>query len=609
MNCKKCDFKLVEGQDICPKCGTSQMEEEVNSQGISMELPSMETTGTAAATAKGAVKQTKSKVDKTSNAKKNVKETTEKVKKSTKKAADKVKKATKETAENIGEAAKDVAEMAAKGASKTWLYALIGVAAVVVLVVVGYFVIAYEPKGDHEVQSVLLASSEDAVYLVKGDTLTEFAEVPEELDAREILTAIDGKNFYLIADAEYDEDSGEFIGDLVYLKSNGKENEIDSDVIVGSLEIVGGLAWYEKADKEDVIVCCYDGRKVTEVIEEENLSNWIGTDKVGKAYYSLIDEDDFTTEVYVVINGDEESIMDEAQILTLSKDYKKVLLVTEEDDESIVHIYDGKDDFEVMEDVQDILLDIETFDMILVADKEDGVLYYIPYGKDEIEIDDEVEAIVTMPNLSSPYFTDDLGGMIYYGKEDDLYAADFKGKDNERILKDYDELGIISQERGSKEIVYVDDDEIVWINIDTLKEDSVELPDADDLRPNDVRQVGKWYVYRTEENKEIFAFDGRRDPLELSDDADEITNFSAFMDKYVLWQTDDDELVISQMKEDSSEEIGDDVYSYWVTDAGEIYFLSDYEDEEGDLYYTPKVGKDADRIEKDISNLFRLYYE
>lgn len=607
MKCKKCGFELVEGQDICPRCGTAQSAAEESPAGVSMELPTMESAKAAEAEPE---KKEKSEAAKETDAKQTVKDVAEKAKKSAKKAAKKVKEASKEAAENVEEAAKDVAEKAIKSGSKTWLYVLIGVTAAVVLIIVGYLIIAYEPKGADEMQSVMLASSEDAVFLVGGDKLTELADVPEELNAREILTAIDGKNFYLVADAEYDEDAGEFTGDLVYLKSNGKEEDIDSDVIVGSQQIVGNILWYEKADDEEVIVCCYGGREALEVVEEDNLSNWIGTDKSGKAYYSITDEDDYTTEVFLIENGDDESIMDEAQILAASIDFKKLMLVTQDDDGvATLHIYDGKDDFEVIEDVQDILIESKSFDMVVVADEEDQVLYYIPYGKEEIEIDDEVEEILMMPNLISSYFVKDLGSMIYYGKEGDLYAADFKGKDTERMLKDYDELDIIAQDAGSKEIVYVDDDEIVWVNIDTFKETSVELPDADDLRSYDVAIVGNWYVYRTEENKEIYAFDGRRDPIELSDDADEITGFSAFMDKYVLWQNVDDELVISQMKEDSDEEIGEDVYSYWVTDDNEIYFLSDYEDGEGDLYYMPRVGKEAERIEKDITNLFRLYYE
>ena len=599
MKCKNCGFELVAGQDICTRCGTSQSGAEESAGGVSMELPTMESPDAAPAQPE---KGKQSKEKKADDVKIAVKETAEKAKKGAKKAAQKVKEATKEAAENVEEAAK-------KGGNKTLLYILIGVAAVVVLVVVGYFVIGYEPKGAEEMPSVMLASSEDTIFLVEKDKLTEIAEIPEGLEAREILTAIDGKNFYLVSDAEYDEDAGEFTGDLVYLKSNGKEDEIDSDVIVGSQQIIGNILWYEKADDENRIVCCYDGRKAEEVIDEENLSTWLGTDKAGKVFYSLLDDKDYTTEVFLMENGDDESIMDEAQIVVLSKDYKKAILATQDDNETLVSIYDGKDDFEVMDDVQDVLLNTVTFDMIVIADSDDMVLYYIPYGRDEIEIDDEVDEILMAPNLYSPYFVEDLGSMIYYGKEGDLYAADFKGKDSERILKNYDELSIIFQDAGSKEIVYVDDDEIVWVNINTLKETSLELPDANDLRSYDVEVVGSWYVYRTEDNKEIFAFDGRRDPIELSDDADEITGFSAFMDKYVLWQNIDSELVISPMKEDAAEEIGDDVYTYWVTDAGEIYFLSDYEDGEGDLYYIPKAGKDAERIEKDIATLFRLYYE
>jgi hypothetical protein len=176
-------------------------------------------------------------------------------------------------------------------------------------------------------------------------------------------------------------------------------------------------------------------------------------------------------------------------------------------------------------------------------------------------------------------------------------------------LKDYYDVEAIEFDTAAGLLIYADDDEVVYLDLVALTEESVELPDADDLYYGDVIIVGNWFVYRTEENKEIFAYDGRREPMELSDDADEIDDLTAFMDSYVLWETVDDELVISELKEDSSEEIGDDVYSYWVTDDGEIYFLSDYEDGEGDLYYMPRVGKEADRIEKDITSMFRLYYE
>jgi hypothetical protein len=590
MDCIKCGFELVNGQDICPRCGASQSETEDNSQGISMELPVME-----ASDSSGDEKKQTAKKKKATTSRK------------TKKAVvpeEKIEEDLQEPTEDISD------EEPKKEGGKNWLYVVIGIAAVVVLLVIGYFVVVYEPGGADEAKSVILAATEDEIFLVEGAKMTEIAEMPEDLYAEEIITAIDANSFYVIADAEYDDDAGEYTGDLLYIKSNGKETDIDSDVVVDTQVIVGNILWYEKADGEDRIVCCYDGRKVTEVIEEDTLSDWYGTDKAGKAFYTLMDEDDYETEVFVIENGDEESIMDDAQIGTLSSDYKKALLVVQDDDESVVYIYDGKDDFEVMEDAQNILLNVDTFDMILVADADDMVLYYIPYGRDAIEIDDEVNEILTLPNLYSSYFTDDLGDMIYYGKDGDLFAADFRGKDNDKILKDYEELGIISQPTGSKEMVYVDDDEVVRLNITTLKETSVELPDADDLTAYDVVILGKWYVYRTEENKELFAYDGsNREPVELSDDADEISYFISFMDKYVLWLNYDNELIISQMKEKTDEEIGDDVYEFWPTDDGEIYFLSDYEDGEGDLYYMSRVGRDAKKLEKNITDIFRLYYE
>jgi hypothetical protein len=71
----------------------------------------------------------------------------------------------------------------------------------------------------------------------------------------------------------------------------------------------------------------------------------------------------------------------------------------------------------------------------------------------------------------------------------------------------------------------------------------------------------------------------------------------------------DNELIISQMKEDSDEEIGDDLYDFWTTNEGGVYYLSDYKDGEGDLYYMPRYGKDADKLEKNIRAILKLYYK
>ena len=610
MNCKKCGFNLVDGQDICPRCSTSQSAPEENVGGVSMELPSF---GTPANETKpsGAAQQPKAEQNKPVQPKKTLKDTAEKAKKEVEKTAKKVKKVSKEASDNIKETVGEAADNVKKGGSKSWLYVIIAVGAAAVLIIAGYFVVTYSPSGGDETPSVMLAANDDTVYLLDNGKLTELAEVPEGLDATQILTAVDATSFYLVADAEYDEDADGVIGDLVYLKANGKEVEIDSDVVIGSLQIAGKVLWYEKADDTDRIVCCYDGKNAQEIVDEEDLDLWAGTDKAGKIYYTLYDEEKDTSEAYIAEKGNSDSIADDVVDFIISADYSKVLMAVSDGDELNLVIYDGKDDFDVMDDVQDILLDIKTFDMAVVADGEDQTLYYIPYGKEEIEIDDEVEGILTIPNLSSSGTVEEMADKVYYGKDGDLYAADIKGKDTEKILKDYNEMGIIYREAGSKEIVYVDDDEVVWLNADTYKETSVELPDADELTTSDVELIGNWYVYRTEENKEIYAYDGRHDPIELSDDADEITSFTGFMDKYVLWENEDDQLVISSMKEDSAEEIGDELYYYRTTDADEIYFLSDYdyEDQEGDLYYIARVGKEAERVEKGIKTIFSLYYK
>lgn len=584
MNCKKCDFKLVDGQNFCPRCGVAQLKIENSVIGISIDeskelIPSI-------------------------NLKNTVDDMAQKRNKKT------VKKVKKGSEVNANDATQNIAVKAKKSRSKTRIYTIYGILTTIVIISAIYLIIVYNLSNQDNIQSVLMAASEDEIFIVEGDILTKLTDVPVVLDARDILTAIDGKSFYLIEDAEYDEDYGDYIGDLVIIKANGKIEDIDNGVVVNSQIIINGLLWYEKVDKDETIVWCFDGIYATEVLQEETLIFWEGTDKVGKLYYTLMDDKDFSTEVFLIENGDSKSIMDDAEIVTLSQDFKKVLLAVAKDGKSVAYIYDGKDAFEVMDDVQDILLDIDTFDMLIIADAEDKVLYYIPYGKDEIELDDDVQQIVKMPNLSSLYFTENIGDMAYYIKDDNLHAADLEGKYTDRLLKNIDELQILHQKSDAKEIQYIDDDKIIMVNFNTFKENKIELPDSNDLMVYDVSAAGYWYVYRTEDNKELFATKGKKDVIELSDDADEIMDFTViFNGKYVLWETFDGTLKLSAFKEDVADEIGYDVFNYWITYSEEIYYLSDYEDGEGDLYYISKVGKNAVKIGKHIVNVFSLFYD
>ncbi|MCK5129193.1 MAG: hypothetical protein KAQ68_05045 [Clostridiales bacterium] len=598
MNCKQCNFELVDGVDICPQCGASQSGVSNETAGVSMELP----------TTKPPKKEVKKKA--TPAVKKDAKKTAKKAQEVIKNDEDKIVKASSSSAEGMSEAVETVKEE--KGKSKIWLYLVI-IAAFIIVVFAAYSLIALDTS-DEDASYVMLASSEDEVFILDGDKLVPLVEdIPEELTGREIMIAKDANSFYVINDAEMDDEYGDYTGDLILLKSNGKETEVDEDVVVGSQVMVGKILWYIKADDEESILCSYDGRKVVEVAQEENLDTWIGTDKSGEAYYVVSDfsKDDLEYEVFFVSNDDSDSIMEDAFLVAVSSDFKKVLLVETKGDDNTLIIYDGKDDFDVIDNVQDLSIDPETFNMLVIADEEDRQLYYIPYKKGEIELDDEVEEIVNMPNMSATY-ENPIGDMVYYIKDDDLYVADIKGNDTDRILKNADELQVLNHDNEDQEIVYVDDDEIVRLNYHNLKEKTIELPDANDLMSYQVRTYGDWYVYRTEDNKEIFAYNGRKDAIEISDDADEILSFQIIVDgKYILWDTYDQELIVSSFKEKSDEEIDDDVYRYWVTNANSIYYISDYDDDDGtgDLYYLPKIGKDAEKIEKDIATIFRLYYE
>ena len=611
MKCIKCEYQLNEGVDKCLRCGTLQSDGVEEVSGVSMELPKAENKKPASQK-KPAAAQTDKSVESSDTSKKVdvadvVKEAGQKAQKSIKEAADKVAKASKKAAKNVGEAVEDAAEKVGKGGKKVWLYVLIGVSAAAVLLVIIFGLLSFDGTDD-EPEYKLLAVSDDTVYVLEGDELIELIDdVPEGVSARELLLAIDGKSYYVIKDAEMDDDYGEYLGDLVLLKSNGKEIDIDDDVVISSQKLVGDILWYIKADKEESILCSYDGKKIIEVAQEEFIDNWFGTDKAGQAYLTIHEIKDYEYEYEVIYTskGDSESIMQDARLFNISSDFKKALLIT--DDEELF-IYDGKDDFEVMDDIVTVSVDLDTFNILIIEDEDDRQLYYVPYGKDEIELDDEVDAIVSMPYLDSSY-TNEIGRNAYYIKDGNLYSIDLKGDNDERIVKDIYELQILRHDNPENEFVYVDDDEVVRINYHNFKEEEIKLPDAEDLMSRDIKTFGKWYVYRTEDNEELFAYNGKQDAIELSNDAEDISYFEIIFDgKYVLWKTTDDELIISDFKENSDEEIGDEVYNYRLTQNGEIYFINDYEDGEGDLYYISKIGKDAERIEKDISTIFILTY-
>lgn len=618
MNCKKCDYELSDDVDLCPRCGTSQSQDEENIQGVEMKLFSNEEREAIEAVATGTDSNSiEERIESVSHeaaepsSKKDIKDAMKKAQTGIKNVADKVAKVSVTAAKNVSSAVETVSEEAQTGGGKKLFYTVIGVSLVIfILIVIG--LLTFDSSEDTS-SKVLVATSQDEVFLVDGDELVQLTDdVPEDVGVRDILVAKDKNSFYIIKDVELDEDYGEYVGELVLQKSNGKEIDIDEDVIVETMNIQGKILWYLKADKDESIICCYNGRETKEVAQEKGITAWFGTDIAGAAYYSVLENKDDKNiyESFYVTRDDSKSIMEDAFIKAVSNDYKKVLLETTDDDNAI-KIFDGKKSFEVMDEVVDICVDLDTFNMLVISDEEDRELYYIPYQKEEIEIDDEVDEIVSMPYLYSWLYTQEgIGNSAFYKMDDNLYRVDLKNYDNERVVKNVSELEIVYHDNDD-EFIYVDDEEVVRYNYKTQKEITVELPDAEDLTWTDISIFKNLYAYRTEDNKELFAYRGKNHPIELSNDAEEIQSFRIVLDgKYVMWLTIDDELILSPIKEKSDEEIGDDVYIYCLTDDKEIYFISDFEQGEGgDLYYISRVGKDAIKVDKDIDMLRWVYYD
>lgn len=613
MKCIKCDYELSEGADKCPRCGATQISDTKEISGVSMELPSEKIpSNTVAENPKNSTKDEVSIKPEAQKNKRDMKDTVkvagQKAQKGIKKVADKVSEASINAVKSVSEVVDTVAEKSKKP-KIIWMYVIIGLAAVAILVII-FGLLSFDGVDDEEYYNIL-ATSDDEVFIVDGDELIPFVkDIPEDVGIRDIIVAIDGKSFYIIDNAEMDEDYNEYVGELILKKINGKEIDIDDDVVIGSLHLVEDILWYQKADKDETIICSYNGKDIIEVAQEEKFQTWFGTDKMGVAYYTVMEvkDDEYEYETFYTSKGDSDSIMKDAHIVSVSTDYKKILFISADDDKALI-IYDGEDDFEVIDDVVSFAVDPDTFNMLVIEDKEDRELYYIPYSKDEIELDDEVDSILSMPYLNSPR-TQEIGDMAFYTKDGHIYGADLKGEDTERIIKNAKELQILRHDNDEEELIYVDDDEIVKLNYHNLKEISISLPDAEDLRARHIKTYGKWYVYRTEENEELFAYNGKGDPIELSNDAEDISYFSIIFDgKYITWYTTDHELIISSFKENTDEEIDDDVYRFIFTDDEELYYINDYEDDEGDLYYVSKIGRDSERIEKNISSIIRIYYK
>jgi hypothetical protein len=604
MKSKKCNYELSKDD-----CGTPQSKEAGDKMDKKDELVSKEETD--------AIKSISNNKD--DNIEKRIESvsadgtvTKSDIKGSIKDAADKVAKVSVAAAKNVGNAIGTVSEDAQNGGGKRLFYTCI-IASMIIFVLIVVGLLTFDST-EGVTGEVLVATSEDAAFLLDGEDMLQLVDdIPKDLSANKIIRAKDDRNFYIIKDAEMDEEYGKYIGVLVLKGVHGKEVEIDEDVVAGSLSIRGRIIWYIKADKDESILCCYNGRQHMEVARDKYLYSWKGTDVAGVAYYTTKENKDGEDkyESFYVTKNDSRSIMEDAKYLQISNDYKKALLLTMDDDKAL-KVFDGNKTFEVIDEVVNYYIDKDTFDMLVISDEEDRELYYIPYQKEEIEIDDGVENIAVMPYLT-PWnvMGNDTGidKIAYYVKEDNLYSINLKSFDTERIVKKVSELEIVTND-NENEFIYVDDDELVRFNYVSQKENTIELPDAENLVSSDVRVYKNLYVYRTEENKELFAYRGKHAPIELSNDAEEIDRFYIIFDgRYVIWVTNENELVLSHIKKNSEEEIGDDIHYFMTTEDKEIYFLSDYDKEEGgDLYYYKKVGADVVKVDKDIDGIDRFSY-
>jgi|GEM_PF-4635606 len=516
------------------------------------------------------------------------------------KAAD----ATKAAAAKVSDAAGDAAE---KAGDKNALKIILITAAAVVVLVLAVFGIMAIPGGDNgKVPYKLGAVVDEELYILNGQKLSPlYDDLSDDIDYQDLssmLATIDFKSYYLITDVERDEATYYQTGDLILIGKNGKYQDIDEDVIVGSLQTAGKVLWYARLDKDEVILCSCVGTKVTEVGEDIDYSrNYFCSTDAKLAYFNVVDKE--ASVACFAQGGKVEELADNAQIVGVSVDYKKLFWLDEDSD---LYLYDGKKDQRIAKSVGSVVYDPKTMDCLVVD--EDGELSFIAYGKKPVDIDDEVENILVFGDGYSYFAYYDsaditASGYAYYNKDGDLYRSDLKGKNPERIIKNfYDDVYSAWEFVDDTAIYWADDDEINRYLFKNGKTDSYKI-DAEDLGYANLSYYDGIFLFISVDDELFAAKFGDKKPRLINDDAEEIQLFTHSNGK--VYYVDDGDLYISPLKEDAGERLVKDFFDFYPAHDGTLYVLADMDEDGGDLYIIQN-GK-AKEISSDVQYTFPIY--
>ncbi len=484
---------------------------------------------------------------------------------------------------------------------------IIVLAAVAVLVLVIVGLLSFDTAIDYDSHYALIAKCEDDIYLIDGaevkliakdvhqelfqfnsDFLTDLVDDVLSLaniDLPANICTPDGKLFYCL-----NQDN-----EIVLTNRSRDQEVIAEDVVPHTMHLVGNALWYKTLDSGTAKLWSYKNGEAKEITELDLIiTPYKGLPDGKTAYYNE------GSDLYIIIDGDDDKIARDARLLELSKNNKKALILT--DDRELL-IYDGKRDVDVCDDIRHYLFDPKSCDtLVLNADDE---LLYIPYGKDEIEIDDEVEFILKWSVLSKQKRP---VKRVLYAKDDDLYMSDMRGKNIERVMRNYEDkmMNLVGFDESGK-IIWNDDEEINILDLRSKKETSFDLDDADDIQTHEIKYLDGLFVYMNDDDELCATTNGKKTIL-LSKEGEDITTYAIEKGgKRVLWIEDGD-LYISPVREDQAKKLVRDIHTFDQTMGGSIYAIADYDvDDGGDLSLLKETGQNV-RIERDVLEIVRVYY-
>lgn len=510
------------------------------------------------------------------------------------------------------------------------------VVAVAVLLIVAGLIWALPRIGigasSETLSTMPLLVSEDGMLVASGKKALELADDTADYSGYSALCyTMDGKRFVY-----YDEIDGD-LATLYIGAAGGRAKKIDTDVVVGQILVRPGAVLYLRQEKNDTVLCLYDGKQVHELSEDAQggSETWCCSDDGSFVSYATHNKNGETVGVYRY-KGKDYKLSKNTTIIYVSPNGKAAYAADNGD------VYDGiidtlyaLVDYEkieavaVGEDVVSVLIDRSNNAVAFLGDydlpDDAGDLLYAKWGKKAVEIDSKVSDLRYLPSgeMSGSMFgsnmvsvtklysgairsvSESFRGELYYVRKDTLMVSPFKPHRSVELIDDISKFyGSVAAVRGV--LYWQDRKDIVSYKIGSFR-DPVEW--RADAIENGFMVLRDGTVFSGEDD-ELFIqpYGSDADAVSILKDSDEYTSVGISPDQKLLYYLDDDELYYIPMRGGKPVRVIKDAEDVCLTTAG-VYILADYDAEDGgEVFYVGYGKSNPVSIAKDIMSLVTLSY-